>query len=113
MLSMGDYSKELCGGTHVDSSGEIGLFRIVSESSVAAGIRRIEAVTGMSTLKREREKEDIIQEICEILNTTEGKLVTKAQDILHELKNLQNHRRNISHHTNTIHKRKNNKQKSH
>ncbi|WKZ19655.1 MAG: alanine--tRNA ligase [Candidatus Jettenia sp. CY-1] len=89
MLSMGDFSKELCGGTHVDNSGEIGLFRIVSESSVAAGIRRIEAVTGMSTLKREREKEGIIQEICEILNTTESKLVTKAQDILHELKNLQ------------------------
>lgn len=89
MVSIGNFSKELCGGTHVNSTGEIGLFRITGESSVAAGIRRIEAVTGMESLKRDREKEDVIQEMCDILSTNEDKLVTKTQEILHELKNLQ------------------------
>ncbi len=88
MVSTGDFSKELCGGTHVGTSGEIGLFRIVSESSVAAGIRRIEAMTGMSALNRDREKESIIKEICEAMNTTEDKLITKTQEVLNELKNL-------------------------
>ncbi len=88
MVSMGDFSKELCGGTHVGNSGEIGLFRIVSESSVAAGIRRIEAMTGMSALNRDREKESIIKEICEVMNTTEDKIITKTQEVLNELKNL-------------------------
>lgn len=88
MVSTGDFSKELCGGTHVGNSGEIGLFRIASESSVAAGIRRIEAMTGMSALNKDREKESIIKEICEVMNTTEDKLITKTQEVLNELKNL-------------------------
>lgn len=89
MVSMGDFSKELCGGTHVSSSGEIGPFRIISESSVAAGIRRIEAITGSVALHRYREKEEIIQQMCEALNTHEDKLLAKIEDIAHELKNLQ------------------------
>ncbi|MCF6156438.1 MAG: alanine--tRNA ligase [Candidatus Brocadia sp.] len=89
MASVGDFSKELCGGTHVNYSGEIGLFRIVGESSVAAGIRRIEAITGIAALHRGREKERVIQDMCSILNTNEDKLLTKAQELLHELKNLQ------------------------
>lgn len=88
MVSIGDFSKELCGGTHVNYSGEIGLFRIIGESSVAAGVRRIEAMTGIAALNRNREKEKIIQEMCIILNTSEDKLITKAQELLHELKNL-------------------------
>ena len=88
MASVGDFSKELCGGTHVNYSGEIGLLRIIGESSVAAGIRRIEAMTGMAALNRDREKESLLQEVCGILNTSEEKLILKAQDLLSELKNL-------------------------
>ncbi|MCF6157786.1 MAG: alanine--tRNA ligase [wastewater metagenome] len=89
MVSIGDLSKELCGGTHVNSTGAIGLFRITGESSIAAGIRRIEAITGMAALKRDREKEEIIQHVCEILNTNEEKLIAKIQDSINELKNFQ------------------------
>lgn len=88
MASIGDFSKELCGGTHVNYSGEIGLLRIISESSVAAGVRRIEALTGIAALNRDREKERIIQEMCSILNTNEDKLITKTQELLNEVKNL-------------------------
>lgn len=89
VVSIGDFSKELCGGTHVNSSGEIGLLRIVGESSIAAGVRRIEAITGVEALNRSREKEQIIHEMCDILNTSENKMITKTQEVLHELKNLQ------------------------
>jgi alanyl-tRNA synthetase len=64
------------------------MFRIISESSVAAGIRRIEAMTGIAALNRDREKEKIIQEMCSVLNTNEDKLITKTQELLQELKNL-------------------------
>ncbi len=88
MASVGDFSKELCGGTHVNYSGEIGLLRIIGESSVAAGVRRIEAMTGMAVLNRDREKERLIHEMCGMLNASEDKLIPKAQDLLSELKNL-------------------------
>lgn len=88
MVSIGDFSKELCGGTHINNAGEIGLFRIVGESSVAAGIRRIEAITGIVALNRDREKEMIIQELCGILNAREEDLSSKTHELLNELKKL-------------------------
>ncbi|MBM4054496.1 MAG: alanine--tRNA ligase [Planctomycetes bacterium] len=88
MVSIGDFSKELCGGTHINYTGEIGLFRIVGESSVAAGIRRIEAITGLSALSRAREKETIVQGLCGILNTNEEDISSKAQELLAEVKKL-------------------------
>ena len=71
----GEYSVELCGGTHIDSTAKIGLFKIVKESSVAAGVRRIEAVTGRNLLNLIGEKEDLIKEVAEILK------VNSAEDI--------------------------------
>ncbi|MDR4508415.1 MAG: alanine--tRNA ligase [Candidatus Brocadiaceae bacterium] len=88
MVSIGDFSKELCGGTHVNYSGEIGLFQIIGESSVAAGIRRIEAITGVDALNKFREKERIVQEMCDVLNTHEEKLIAKTQELLAEVKSM-------------------------
>jgi len=83
MISVGDYSKELCGGTHVNSTGEIGMFRIVSESSIASGVRRIEAVTGDVASKKIKEEKDLIKRIASELKTT-------PDGIFHEIETLSN-----------------------
>lgn len=89
VISIGDYSRELCGGTHCRSTGEIGLFRIVSESSVAGGVRRIEAVTGRNTLGRLRRKEQQLQELCEVLGTQEDNLIGRVRRLLEQIRELQ------------------------
>ncbi len=67
MISIGECSKELCGGTHLDYTGQIGLFRIVSENSIASGIRRIEAITGRAAYKSVKQDEETLSEIGSIL----------------------------------------------
>jgi len=69
VIRIGNYSMELCGGTHVRSTGEIGMFRILSEGSVAAGVRRIEAVTGAQALAHARSQEDLLRAIGRTLGT--------------------------------------------
>ncbi|MFW6257100.1 MAG: alanine--tRNA ligase, partial [Bacillota bacterium] len=90
VVKMGDYSLELCGGTHVDSTGEIGLFKITSESSVAAGTRRIEAVTGDQAIKYVEGKEDILVQVAQKLNTEPDQLLEKVEQQQEKINQLEN-----------------------
>ncbi|OOM81480.1 alanine--tRNA ligase [Clostridium puniceum] len=82
----GEYSKELCGGTHIDNTGKIGLFKIISESGIAAGTRRIEAVIGKEAYKLVNEKKELIKEISSKLKCSEKELLTKLDQQVKELK---------------------------
>ncbi|MBI4007140.1 MAG: alanine--tRNA ligase, partial [Planctomycetes bacterium] len=88
VVGIGDFSRELCGGTHVKNTGEIGFFKIVSEASIAAGIRRIEALTSAAAVDKIREREDIVRELCSVLKTPENQLVQRIEDVLDEAKKL-------------------------
>jgi alanyl-tRNA synthetase len=88
VVSIGDYSRELCGGTHVNNTGEIGLFRIISESSIAAGIRRIEAVTGKKALAKINRKEEILERLCNILDVQENTIIQRTEELIQQLKSL-------------------------
>jgi len=96
VVKMGDYSRELCGGTHVKNTGEIGLFKIVSESSVSAGVRRIEAITGMEAYKYTHKLEEILKEInartdatYETVNEKIEGLLLKNREYEKNIKNLE------------------------
>ncbi len=82
-------SMELCGGTHVRTTGQIGLFRIVSEGGVAAGVRRIEAVTGPQAFERVRRDEATLREAAALLKTREDNLLPRLQQVLGEGRELQ------------------------
>ncbi|MEM1282605.1 MAG: alanine--tRNA ligase [Chlamydiota bacterium] len=84
-----DYSKELCGGTHTSHLGNIGLFRVAKESSIAAGVRRIEAVTGAEAEALSRESENRIGEIADMLKIAPQKLMSRLEKVLQENKELQ------------------------
>ncbi|WP_160691207.1 alanine--tRNA ligase [Clostridium sp. C2-6-12] len=86
VVMAGEYSKELCGGTHIDNTGKIGLFKIVSESGIAAGTRRIEAVIGKEAYKIVNEKKDLIKEISSKLRCSEKELLAKLDQQVKELK---------------------------
>lgn len=86
MVSMGDFSKELCGGTHTSRTGDIGLFKIVSEGGIASGVRRIEAVTGSGALGYVRSMEEELRAMAERLKGSKGELVKKLEKLLEEKK---------------------------
>jgi len=86
MVSMGDFSKELCGGTHVRATGEIGLFKIVSEGSVAAGIRRIEAVTGKNLISLFRENQKVLENTSSYLKVSNADIPFKVESLFNEIK---------------------------
>ncbi len=88
VVRMGDISTEFCGGTHAKNTAEIGLFKIVSETGVAAGVRRIEAVTGLNVLEYLREKENIVSGVAAVLKAGEHELVHKAESAVAQTKAL-------------------------
>ncbi|MBM5812841.1 MAG: alanine--tRNA ligase [Gammaproteobacteria bacterium] len=89
VLRFGDFSVELCGGTHVGRTGDIGLFRITGESGVAAGVRRIEAVTGAGALALVRESEARLQRAAGLLRGTPADLHERVQQLLDRQKKLE------------------------
>jgi alanyl-tRNA synthetase len=82
LVSMGDFSTELCGGTHVDRTGDIGLFKFVSESGIAAGVRRIEAVTGLGALAIIERQEILLKQLCEVAKANQDSLLEKVQQMM-------------------------------
>ncbi len=89
VLKMGDFSTELCGGTHVHRTGDIGLFKIVSEGGVAAGIRRIEAVTGRGALAEVAAQEALLSQAADLVGARSGDLVEKVRGLLDRQKKLE------------------------
>lgn len=89
VVSMGDFSHELCGGTHVRSTGQIGVFKIVSEGSVGSGLRRIEAVAGEAALRYLGEVENTLLEVAGLLRTTPPEVPSRVSALLQELKQAQ------------------------
>jgi alanyl-tRNA synthetase len=89
VLTIGDFSTELCGGTHVDRAGDIGLFKIVSETGVAAGVRRLEAVTGQGALDWIAQREQALLGIAGLLKSAPDKAVDKVQQLLDKNRSLE------------------------
>jgi alanyl-tRNA synthetase len=88
VVSVADFSKELCGGTHVSHTGEIGLFKIISESAVQSGIRRIEALTGLGSYQYASRASQTLSEIGRTLQAQEGWLIARARELLEKEKEL-------------------------
>lgn len=88
VVSVGDYSAELCAGTHLAATGQIGIFKIISESAIAQGIRRIEAVTGLTAYQRMREKEELLDSIAQSLKVPEDKIAAQLQKMNAKIKEL-------------------------
>lgn len=86
VLRIGDYSMELCGGTHLRNTAEAGAFEIVSEGGIGSGLRRIEALTGRRALERMREREAALEEAASILKTTPDKVLGRLEQLIQENK---------------------------
>ena len=89
VVGMGDFSTELCGGTHVQRTGDIGLFKIVAEGGVAAGVRRIEAVTGAGALAYVRQTEDRLQLVAELVRGSRDDVARKVEQLQARVKGLE------------------------
>ena len=86
---MGDFSTELCGGTHASRTGDIGLFRILSESGTAAGIRRIEAVTGAGAIATLHQQSDLLQDVAQLVKGDSNTLTDKVRSVLDRTRALE------------------------
>ncbi len=88
VVSMGDYSKELCGGTHVQNTADIRNFKIISESGIAAGVRRIEALTGKNVVRYYQHVEEMLNEAASVAKTTPQNLTKKIEHMNAEIRQL-------------------------
>lgn len=86
VVKMGDFSTELCGGCHVENTGKLGLMKILSETGVSAGVRRIEGVTGYNVILQMREKSKLIDDVSSVLKTNPSDLLNRAEGIVAEFK---------------------------
>lgn len=86
VVKMGDFSTELCGGTHLVNTGQAGLFKIISETGVAAGVRRIEAVTGVGAHKWLKELNELVNNVSDTLKTNPNSLAQKAEGLMQQIK---------------------------
>lgn len=86
VVKMGDFSTELCGGCHVENTGKLGLMKILSETGVSAGVRRIEGVTGYNVILQMRENSKLIDDVSSVLKTNPSDLLNRAEGIVAELK---------------------------
>ena len=93
VIRMGEFSQELCGGTHVVNTSNIGMFKMITESGIASGVRRIEAITGLSVYEYLNEKEEEIETLSEILKTNKTNLIDKTESLVTELRS---HEREVS-----------------
>ncbi|HYD48297.1 MAG TPA: alanine--tRNA ligase [Terriglobales bacterium] len=89
VIKFGDYSTELCGGTHVQRAGDIGVLRVRSEAGVAAGVRRIEAVTGAGALQWMRERDETLRQIAELVKSTESDVSDRVEKLLARQRELE------------------------
>ena len=88
VVQMGDFSRELCGGTHLESVGQVGLFKIIGEESVAAGVRRITALVGKAAIEYVRQEEDVLAELATTLRVPPGQVGQRVASLLEEIKAL-------------------------
>ncbi len=88
MVSMGEFSKELCGGTHLDNTGQVGLFKIVAEESVSSGTRRISALTGAAAFERSRQNDATLAEVAAILRAPAAEAPARVAALAKELRDL-------------------------
>jgi len=89
VVDMGDFSVELCGGTHVNSAGDIGPFRLVSESGIASGVRRIEAVTGLAAWETIYAEDDTLAVVAETIKTDKTQVESKIAQVMSDYKGLE------------------------
>ncbi len=89
VLRMGNFSTELCGGTHVSRTGDIGLFKLKAEAGVASGVRRVEAATGEGALEWVRQREQILKEISQLLKSSEEDAVDRIERLLAQYRDLE------------------------
>jgi alanyl-tRNA synthetase len=95
VLRMGDFSMELCGGTHVQRSGDIGLFKIVSESGVASGVRRIEALTGQGALDYVEQNDGLLRDLAALLRGSRDDVKDKVREQLERTKQMEREIRSL------------------